>query len=753
MRDSVSRHDFVSYVDPLIATCQTRWIFFSSACRPFGMVNLSPDTTAIGDWGAGYAYQERRIQAFSHVHAWQIAALPMMPTVGAYTGPGVLEDWEAPFGHEDEVAEAGYHRVELPSLKTSVEMTSTMRVGLTRFTFHQGGAARINFDLGAELGPSEMGEACIERVGRGCVEGYVTNLPTRRRPKPLKVYFVAEIDTPDAELITWKGETLQASDKPLTGEELGFAFAFNAVSGRPVQVKVAVAYTSVEQARKNLAAELPGWDFDRVRFESRDEWNRMLGRIRVDGGSEQKKIKFYTDLFHALLGRRTVSDVDGKYFDYTTSEPRIRQIPLDANGQPKHAHYNSDGMWGAQWAISQLWPLAYPEIASGFCQSFLDVYRNGGLIPRGPSGGNYTFVMTGASSTPLFVSAWQKGIRDFDIKLAYEGLRKNHMPGGLMSKAGYEHHSSVGGGIEHYMERGYVPVGLEADAFHLRGATQTLEYAFEDWALSELAAVLGYSDEAAYFAKRSENYRNIWNPQTGFMQPRRMDGSWLPDFDPMSPEGWVEGNGWQYLFRVPHAMDSLAELMGGRRVAVQRLDALMRAAEETGFIAPHDGHHLSPLDYGNQPSTFYAHLFNALGAPEMSQYWVRRVYDTCKSAVSPEGGYGGDEDQGLMGSLNCMFALGLFDIAGGCARNPGYDLTTPLFEHIEIDLNPDYYSGDKISIRCDASPEVFGAIKEVSLNGKSSDGLRVSHADLVAGAELRFSLCEFSEKCTEALAV
>jgi len=568
----------------------------------------------------------------------------------------------------------------------------------------------------------------------------VTNLPTRRRPKSLKVYFVAQIDAPDAEIIAWKGGALHQCSDPLVGEELGFAFALKTDSGRPVHIKVGIAYTSIAQARKNLEAELPDWDFERVRAESRHEWNAKLARIRVDGKTEQKKIKFYTDLFHALLGRRTVSDVDGKYFDCTTGTPRICQIPLNESGNPQHAHYNSDALWGAQWAINQLWPLVYPEITSGFCRSFLSMYRDGGLIPRGPSGGNYTFVMTGASSTPLFVSAWQKGIRDFDIEEAYSALKKNHMPGGLMSKAGYEHHTSVGGGLEYYMERGYVPLGISSDAFHLGGATQTLEYSFEDWALSELAAALGYGEDAAYFAKRSDNFKSIWNPENGFFQPRLMDGSWLPNFDPMSPEGWVEGNAWQYLFRVPHAMGSLAELMGGRDIALKRLDALMLAAEKTDFIAPHGQHHLSPLDYGNQPSTFYAHVFSALGAPERAQYWVRRIYEACKSSIGPEGGYGGDEDQGLMGSLNCMFSIGLFDIAGGCGRSPGYDLTAPMFEEIEIDLNPEYYSGERISLRCDRAPESHPCIGNVELNGRGLQSFRVGHKELTDGSELIFTL-------------
>lgn len=727
-------------VEPRIATNATRWIFFSSASRPFGMVNLSPDTTREGDWGAGYCYSDKRIQAFSHVHAWQISALPMMPTQGAFLGTAGLDEWESDFDHKHEIAKPGYHKVVLPKLCATVELTSTIRAGLTRVTFERAGQGYLNFDLGATLGPCKMGEASIKRVSENAVEGYVTNLPTRRRPKPLKVYFIAcvNIETPD--ICFWKEGSIASPETCLTGNKLGFSFGKKITSGQSILLKVGLSYTSIEQARKNLDTELPDFNFERVKEESRTAWNAMLGRIKVEGGNKNRQIKFYTDLFHALQGRRIVSDVDGKYFDYTTSEPRICQTPSGTDGKPLHEHYNSDAMWGAQWSVNQLWPLAYPEITSGFCNSFINMYRDGGLIPRGPSGGNYTFVMTGASSTPLFVSAWQKGIRDFDPETAFYGLKKNHLPGGLMSKAGYEHNTCLGGGLEYYIERGYVPLGIKADAYHCCGATQTLEYAFEDWALGQFAQSLSNTGDAISFKKRAENYKNLWNSENGFLQPRLMNGDWLPDYDPMQPEGWVEGNGWQYLFRATHDIDNLAELMGGQEAAIQRLDALMRLAADSGFVAPHGEHHLSPLDYGNQPSTFYAHIFNHLGAPERSQFWTREIYHACKSDITPVGGYGGDEDQGLMGALNCLFAIGLFDINGGCGSAPGYYLCTPIFEKIEIKLSSKYYSGNILTVRTDQSPENCRYIKSASLNGAPINNLWVQHNELMKGATIDLAI-------------
>jgi predicted alpha-1,2-mannosidase len=486
--------------------------------------------------------------------------------------------------------------------------------------------------------------------------------------------------------------------------------------------------------------ELPHWDFDRVRRESTEAWNRCLGRIEVQGGTDAQKTKFYTDLYHALLGRRRVSDVDGRYMDNTGDRPAVRRIPLDDHGRPRYEHHNSDAFWGAQWTLNVLWGLAWPEIIHNFCNTFLDYYRNGGLIPRGPSGGNYTYVMTSATSTPLFVSAYQKGIRSFDMELAYEALRKNHFPGGLMGKAGYEHDTAVGGGVEHYIERGYIPWGIKANARHCDGPAQTLECAFQDWTLSQLAAALGKDEDASMFSRRALSYRNVFNRESGFMQPRTLLGEWLEPFDPDSPDGWNEGNGWHYLWWVPHDPDGLAELMGGRDAFVRRLDEQFRKAEPNGFVAPHGRHHENVIDYGNQPCTHLAHLFNHVGAPWLSQKWVRRVMATAKSDVTPYGGYGGDEDQGMMGSLNALMAIGLFQMRGGCDPDPIYEITTPVFDLVTIHLSDCYHGGGVFTIETENNAPANVYIQSATLNGRRLDRPWFRGHDLRDGGILRLVL-------------
>ncbi|MDP3433743.1 MAG: glycoside hydrolase family 92 protein, partial [Bacteroidota bacterium] len=346
----------------------------------------------------------------------------------------------------------------------------------------------------------------------------------------------------------------------------GVYLKFDTQKEKTILMKVGISYVSEEQAKLNIQEELPHWDFDRVANESSEEWNNYLSRIEIEGGTLQQQRRFYTDLWHALLGRRIISDANGKYCDMTGAEPRTGQIPLDEKGKPLFNHHNSDSFWGAQWTISTLWSLVYPQITSDFVNSMLMMYDDGGLIPRGPAGGNYTAVMTGASSTPFIVGAYMKGIRNFDAAKAYEGMKKNHLPGGMMGKAGYEHNTAIGGGIEYYIERGYVPYPLLPKmGFHQEGAAQTLEYASQDWCLAQMAQSLGKQEDYDYFMKRSSNWKNLYDAQSGWIRPKDLEGKWKDPFDPYQYQnGFVEANAAQTTWFVPQDLKGLAELMGGK---------------------------------------------------------------------------------------------------------------------------------------------------------------------------------------------
>jgi predicted alpha-1,2-mannosidase len=472
----------------------------------------------------------------------------------------------------------------------------------------------------------------------------------------------------------------------------------------------------------------------------------------VEGNTETQRRRFYTDLWKALQGRRTISDVNGAYPDHTGDTFRIGQLPLDEAGNPRFRHFNSDSFWGAQWTIGVLWSLVYPDIAEEFANSFLQYYRDGGLIPRGPSGGNYTYVMTGASSTPFFVSLYQKGIRGFDVETAYEGLKKNHLPGGMMSKSGYEHRTALGGNVEDYIDMGYVPYPNPRGRFggHEQGAGQTLEYSFQDWTLAQLAKALSKEADAQLFLARSQNYKNVFDPASGWMRPKNMQGQWMDPYDPYDyGKGFVEANGAQFTWFVPHDLPGLAELMGGKEKAMEKLQQQFLEAEKLGFtsgtshaVETHPEYRRIPVNYGNQPSMQMAYVFNYLDRPDLTQYWSRKVLERAFSALSPHLGYNGDEDQGLMGSLAVLMKLGLFQMNAGTEENPLYELGSPIFDKAVIRLHPDYYPGKTVTIWAENNGPDRYYIQRKSFNGKPETGIGIRHQDLVNGGVLRLQMSE-----------
>ena len=726
----------VDWVDPLIDSASSRWIFFSSACRPFGMVNLSPDTDVEGAWNSGYCYHTGKIRFFSHVHAWQLSGVPVMPTTGPMRGPQGSDAYRSSFSHDSEIATAGYHAVTLDDYDLRVELTSTDRVGFHRYTLGGPDPCNILFDLTTHLGPTDIQEASVEKVSDTELAGTVVNAPTRRRPKATPIHFVARFDRPFEDFGGWSGKRVLDDLDELSGKETGAFVRYDPARGKVILLKVALSYVSIEQARKNLDAELPGWDFDAVKDESRRVWNDWLGKIEVEGGTDAQKTKFYTDLWHTLLGRRLASDADGRYCDMTGPEPVVRQIPLDRNGKPRYAHYNSDAFWNTFWNVNQVWALAYPELTSGWVRFLIDMYEDGGLIPRGPSGHNYSFVMIAAHSTPFIVGAYMKGIRDFDVEKAYQGMRKNAFPGGLMSKAGYEHHSCIGGGIEFYIERGYIPDGRKKTAgFHADGAAQTLEYAYDDWCLAQLAKELGKEDDYRLFMSRAANYRNIFDPSTKFMRPRKLNGDWWKPFDPLAPKGWCEGNAWQYTWFVPHDVAGLIRLMGGRDAFNQKLNHAFEQARPNDFVKQ-----MGYVNFSNQPPIHMAHLFNYSGAPWLSQKWVRLVKQQAFGGITPDSGYRGDEDQGQAGGLGVMMALGLFQVRGGAARRPVYEITTPLFDRVVIHLDKKYYPGGQFEIIAPGNSPESTYIQSATLSGQALERPWFHHSQLIAGGRLELEL-------------
>ncbi len=725
----------VGLVNPYVDAVNSRWFFFSSACRPFGMVSLFPDTQTGGDWGSGYRYNTDTIKGFSHVHDWQIAGVSVQPVVPGKINPeNLFTDYYSKFSHSTEKVSPGYHSVMMERYSIRAELTSTQRVGFHRYTFADTQEAAVLFILNGQLGPGRMVDGELTQVDEFTLEGRTVNAPTLRRPENFSVFFRATLNVPVHSVVK----------NSVTGN---YRINVKVPATKEVLMKVAVSYTSTQNAANNLHTELSGWDFDAAVTDAQDEWNRWLSRIEVKGGTLAQRQRFYTDLWHALQGRRMINDCNGAYPDNTGTHFRIGQLPLDKNGKPLYNHYNSDSFWGAQWTISTLWGLVYPELMVEFSKSMMQYFRDGGLIPRGPAGGNYTYVMTGASSTPFIVSAIQKGLLTDDLDEIYNALKKNHLPGGIMEKAGYEHHTRLGGGFSYYLKNGYVPYPVPEGkfGFHQQGASLTLEYAYQDWTLAQLAKKLGHPADYDEFMKRSGNFRNVYDAKNGWMRPKDVQGNWHPHFDPFQHElGFIESNASQSSWFVPHDIPGLAKLMGGKAKTSSKLNELFLLAEKQGFtigsshdLEQHPEYNRVPINYGNQPSIQTANIFNHLGRPWLTQYWSRKVVETVYEGLSPERGYNGDEDQGLMGALAVLMKIGLFSVDGGCSVTPTLELGSPVFDNITLHLNPDYYDGKTIEIEVVNNGPENCYIQSATLNGKKLNTWKLDHKELVKGATLQ----------------
>jgi len=736
----------VDMVYPQLDAANSRWFYFSSACRPFGMVSLFPDNITAGDWNGGYRYDEHTIRCFSHIHEWQLGGVAVMPVVFSKDAlPAIFNNYSSDFSHDKETIKPGYHSVELDKYHIKVELTATNRVGLHRYHYPVDGDKGMILQLGGNLGPSKITDGGYEQVSDHEIKGFLINGPTGRRNKPITVYFTAVFNNAITGTYLSQGGTIKTNEKQWKGNNGTLLVQFKNTD-QQVQMKVGISYTSEDAAAANLKAEASGWDFDKVVADAASQWNTMLSRIKIEGGTNKQQSRFYTDLWHAIQGRRVMNDVDGKYIDNTGNQPLIKQVPLDSKGKPKFNMYNSDSFWGAEWTLTTLWDLVYPEVTDDFCKSFLQYYKDGGLIPRGPSGGNYTYVMTGAQTTPFYVSAWQKGIRGFDVNLAYEGLRKDHFPGGMMSKIGYEFKTWKGGGVEFYIDKGYVPYPLSDTTFglHQDGAAITLQNAYQDWAMAQFAKGLHKDADYALFSKRGGNYKNQYNPAVGYMEPKDKNGNWRTGYDPLQYEhGFEEGNGAQYTWYVPQDLPGLFKLMGGTDSAINKLNRQFEGARPYRFCAEFQGNTQQmiknqriPINYSNEPSVQTAFVFNYAGAPWLTQYWSRMVIDSAYSDLSPKYGYNGDEDQGLMGALNVLMKIGLFQMTGGCDENPRYEIASPIFNKITINLSPKYYKAKTFVIEAKNNSEKNMYIRSATLNNKPLNKFYFRHSDINKGSTL-----------------
>ena len=740
----------VDLVNPLIDTHKSRYDYFASATVPFGMVSLYPDTKHGDLWNSGYLYDDKYILNFSHIHNAQTAGIPIMPVTGPCKGNLGFSANKSRFSHEKEIVKMGYHKVYLEDYKITAELTATSRVGMHRYTFPKTDEAHILFDLGAALGPTKMSYAYARKTGNNELEGYSVMAPTGRRQKPYIVHFVAQFSKPFDDFAGWeksgKEQTavlVKPTENIIKGEGSGVYVSYkNLQEGESILVKVAVSYVSAQNARMNLETELPHWNFDKVVAQAKMAWNDYLGRIEVEGGTHEQKVKLYTDLMHTA-SKRITSDVDGSYADWTGIQPIIRQVPLDKKQKPIRPFLDGDGLWGAQWNLNILWSLVYPEYGNWVAETFLDFYRNAGTMSRSSWGGNYTYVMVGDHTVPLLGALMSTGRASFDPLLAYTAARKNAFPGGIRDRAGYETGPNPsGGGIDWFINLGYIPVEIakRGGGMHRDGTAMTLEYSYQDWCLAKMAKLVGKNDDVDLFQKRSENWRNVFDTVTGWARPRYESGKWVEPFSPVSSLGFIEGNSASYSFYVPQNLKGLIEAMGGNNAFIKKLESNFLKAQPSRFLTSQSGG--TWVDYGNQPSCEMANLFSYAGAPWKTQYWVSQVKEKTFGGTDPYSGYNGDEDQGQMGALGVLLAIGLFDVQGCVGESPNLEITSPLFDKTVLKFpsinNPDKTTKFEIVAKRKNASDIY--IQNVRLNGELWNSFKFPVSKFFQGGKLEIEL-------------
>ncbi len=666
---------------------------------------------------APYYYSDCKLQGFRNSH-WIVGGCTQdYGSMTLHAMAGELrtspEARATRIDRKSEVARPDYYSVYLPDENLKAEMAGLSRAGIFRFTYDRDGIGHIVVNPNSDEGKGFIEVDTLRREIRGCN-------PVHRiyqgwgEPAGFSGWFVVKY--PDDLRITaygtFKGDTVMpgvaaAADAPRIGAYVSFAVRKDS----PVTVKAGASFTAIEGAQNNLAAEIPGNDFDLVRKESARQWNERLSRIEVDGGSLDNRAKFYGALYRCSLLPRVTSDVDGSYPRFA-GKGEIMRMPAG------HDYYDDFSMWDTYRALHPLLTLIDPQRSADMMQSLVLKGEQGGWMPIFPCWNSYTAAMIGDHCAVTLADAAVKGI-PFDYKAAYRLLRRN----AFESPASHEEYVNGMGrrALGSYIRYGYIPVEDEVnEAFHVREQTsRTLEYAFDDFALSQLAAIVGEKKDRDALLKRSHNWRNVIDPALGYANGRHADGTFVQGTDPFTFNSAItEGVPCHYTWYVPHDTEGLFKALGGKKVAEAKLDSMF---SERRYW------------HGNEPCHQVAYLFNDLGKPEKTRRHVRNIIDT--EYLNVPGGLSGNDDAGQMSAWLVFSAMGFYPVA---PSTPRYYLSSPVFERIVISPA----EGKRFTITAPASSLVKGGentLRGVRLNGKKIASAHILHSDITAGGTLEFT--------------
>lgn len=720
--------DPVDFVDPFIGTTNFGTCNPGAVC-PNGMMSVVPfnvmgsaDNTYDKDarwWSTPYEYTNSFFTGFSHVNLSgvgcpELGSLLLMPTTGE------LDVDYRNYGskYEKENANPGYYTISLKKYNVLAEATATPRTGLTRFTF-PAGKSHILLNLGEGL-TNETG-AFMRKVNDCEIEGMKVLGTFCYNPQAVfPIYFVMRINKKPVEAGYWKKQRpmygVEAEwdkdqgkyklytkyNKEIAGDDIGAWFTFDTQEGEQIEVAMGVSFVSMENARENLDKEQHGRHFAEIHQEARNRWNDDLGRIQVEGGTKEQKTVFYTGLYHALIHPNILQDVNGQY----------PQMEGDQILTTQGDRYTVFSLWDTYRNLHQLMTLVYPERQINMVRTMIDMYREHGWLPKWELYGRETLTMEGDPSLPVIVDTWMKGLRDFDIELAYEAMYKSAtMPGkdNLMRPDN-----------DDYMAKGYVPLMEQFD----NSVSHALEYYIADYSLYTLAKALGKKEDAKLFYNRSMGYKNYYCKEFGTLRPILPNGKFYEPFDPKQGEnfepspGFHEGNAWNYTYYVPHDVMGLAKLMGGKKNFVNKLQMIF----DKGYYDP-----------ANEPDIAYPYLFSYFKGEEWrTQKLVKELL--AKYFTTKPDGIPGNDDAGTMSAWAIFSMMGLYP---DCPGVPEYTLTLPTFDKVTIKLDPKYHATDQLVIEV-ANPDApSDYVKSIEMGGKKC-GYRINHNDLLKAGTLRF---------------
>lgn len=730
------------FVNPFIGTKEMGHTY-PGATVPFGMIQLSPDTGYVnffqdGQYNkkvyrycAGYQYNDKTIIGFSHTHFngtghSDLGDFLIMPTVGKLQlEPGRESQPEtgfrSRFSHETENAEPGYYRVRLEDYGIDTELTASARVGFHKYTFPKSDNAHVILDLIYSIygydGKVIWSSVRVEN------DRLITGFrQTRGWARARYLYFAVEFSKPfksygcvNNEEEKYKGFWDRAMKRgenfpQMEGRALRAYFNFDTEQGENIKIKLAVSAVSTAGALKNLHAEIPHWDFNRTRNDAKRLWQNELDHITIDGNDKQKEI-FYTALYHTMLGPVMYTDIDGQYRGLDQNIHR-------ANG---YTNYTLFSLWDTYRALHPLLTITHPNRVNDMVKSMLAHWQQSvhKMLPVWSFHANEDWCMTGYHAVPVIVDAYMKGIRGYDINNAFEAVTTT------ARNAKYS-------GLGNYMKYGYVPLDLE---FGANSASKTLEYAYDDWTIAQMAKSLGKEKEAKEFTRRASFYRNLFDKKTKFIRARKSDGSWLNPFDPMNThgQGYIEGNAWNYSLHVPQDIAGYIKLYGGKKGFIKMLDTLFTMHTPDEAIAATEDIEKNGIMggyiHGNEPSHHIPFLYNYAGVPWKTQSIVHRIMTTMYSNTAD--GIPGNDDTGQMSAWYVFGTLGFYPV---CPGSNEYVISGPCVSNAVIHLKND--KRFTISARNLSSSNIY--IQSIRLNGKPLQKSVILHSDIVKGGMLEF---------------